>query len=246
MNGLKPPTSLQEQISILEQRGLVISDKEQAREKLSSFNYYTLTGYLHDFRKPDSENYIEGLTFEKIFQIIEFDRRFRNVLLYAIETIEHRLKTKIAFYHARAYGADAYLDATNFRDQGKHAKFLDFFRRAVNREPKPPFVKHHETKYGGIFPIWVGVELFTMGMLYHFYQNLPGIDQKAIARMYNTGPRQLESWIECVTYLRNMIAHYMRIYNFKTQKTPIRCNKNHEYKNTNHFVFDIVSHIPHP
>jgi len=37
-----------------------------------------------------------------------------------------------------------------------------------------------------------------------------------------------------------MIAHYMRIYNFKTQKTPIRCNKNHEYKDTNHFVFDIV------
>ena len=239
-NRLKPPTGFQQQIDILEKRGLVIADKNRALETLSGLNYYTFSGYLHDFRKPNSDDYIEGLTFEKIANVIEFDRRLRNVLMYALEVIEHRVKTKIAFNHAHNYGSDGYLDANNFRDGESHAQFLKLFHDSVFRSRNLPFVKHHKNNYGGVLPIWVAIELFTMGMLHHFYGNLPGIAQKEIAREFNTGPNQLKSWVECTTYLRNMIAHYMRIYNFKVQKTPTICKKNHKHVSPTYRVFDIV------
>lgn len=40
---------------------------------LSRINYYTVTGYLDDF-KSDAKKYQDGLSFEKIYNIIEFDR----------------------------------------------------------------------------------------------------------------------------------------------------------------------------
>lgn len=239
-NRLKPPMGFRQQIDTLEKRGLIISDKSLALETLSGFNYYTFSGYLHDFRKPASDNYIEGLTFEKVVNIIEFDQRFRNVLMYALEVIENRLKTKIAFNHAHSYGPDGYLDANNFRDVEKHARFLKRFHENVYQNRNLPFVKHHIMNYGGVLPIWVATELFTMGMLHHFYQNIPGTAQKEIAREFNTGPNQLKSWIECTTYLRNMIAHYMRLYNFKMQKTPVICNRNHKHVVATYRAFDIV------
>lgn len=79
-----------------------------------------------------------------------------------------------------------------------------------------------------------------MGMVYNFYNNIPTKNQKEIANEFNTGARQLLSWIENITYIRNLIAHYMRLYNFKLQKTPAKCRYNHEFKETSYRVFDDV------
>ena len=79
---LKPATTFEQQINLLESRGLVITDRERAKEVLSRYNYYKLSGDLFNFRKPGSDDYEDGLTFDRIMVIIEFDRRFRNVLMY--------------------------------------------------------------------------------------------------------------------------------------------------------------------
>ena len=60
----KTATTYKQQIERLEKRGLIISDKDRALDILSCLNYYTFTGYLHDF-KLDGNSYIEGTTFEK-------------------------------------------------------------------------------------------------------------------------------------------------------------------------------------
>ena len=49
-----------------------------------------------------------------------------------------------------------------------------------------------------------------------FYQNLPELIKKQLLES-TTWVETIGKLIECVIYLRNMIAHYMRIYNFKTQ-----------------------------
>lgn len=54
---LKPATTFEQQLDLLEDRGLVIADREKAMEVLSRFNYYTLSGYLFSFRKPGSDDY---------------------------------------------------------------------------------------------------------------------------------------------------------------------------------------------
>jgi len=238
---LKPATTFEQQINLLESRGLVITDRERAKEVLSRYNYYKLSGYLFNFRKPGSDDYEDGLTFDRIMGIIEFDRRFRNVLMYAIETVEHTLKTKISYHMAHSIGPDGYLQSSNFRDASKHKETIDRLKANVEKNKRLPLVRHHLQQYHGTMPIWVAIELFTLGMLEALFKNLPTQSQKAIAREFNTGAVQLASWIENVRYLRNMIAHYMRLYDFRLQKTPKPCKNHHAvFRKTTHRVFDIV------
>lgn len=111
----KPATTYEQQIQLLEKRSLIIADKEKALNILSCLNYYTLTGYLHDF-KLDEENYKKGTTFEKIYNILAFDRRLRNILMYDLEIIENTIKTKISYNFAHRFGPNAYLEANSFKD----------------------------------------------------------------------------------------------------------------------------------
>ncbi len=94
-----------------------------------------------------------------------------------------------------------------------------------------------------------------MGMIYNFYKNIaenknPNLKikknnkqsiKKQLAKKYNTSDDILESWIENILYVRNMLAHYTRIYNVKLQKTPAKCKINHKenYIVTNR-IFDVV------
>ena len=74
-------------------------------------------------------------------------------------------------------------------------------------------MKHHQDCYNGVFPIWVAVELFSFGMLSYFYADLVLADQKHFAsEYYKTVPKNLKSWLRCATDLRNICAHYGRLY----------------------------------
>lgn len=46
-------------------------------------------------------------------------------------------------------------------------------------------------------------------------------DKKAIAKSFGVGYTYLESWLESISYVRNICAHYGRLYNAKLSKTPI-------------------------
>ena len=46
-------------------------------------------------------------------------------------------------------------------------------------------------------------------------------DKKAVARSFGIGYTYLESWLEGISYVRNICAHYGRLYNAKLSKTPI-------------------------
>lgn len=46
-------------------------------------------------------------------------------------------------------------------------------------------------------------------------------DKKSIANFYGVVYTYLESWIEHITYVRNICAHYGRLYNVNLSKTPI-------------------------
>lgn len=228
MKELKKHTSLQEQVSTLAQRGLEIPDPQKASEMLSCINYYRLTGYLHDFKIPNTDNYCAGLSIEWLKRIYDFDRKLTRILMYALEDIEETLKTRLSYIVTSCFPDDPviYLKPTIYRAYTPYMRFLGHFYAAVENNKELPFVKHHRNCYGGRLPMWVAVDLFTMGNLHAVYDNLLPKYQKAIARLYQTGPVQLSSWIENLTYTRNHLAHYMRLYNFNFGRTPAQC-KNH-------------------
>lgn len=52
-------------------------------------------------------------------------------------------------------------------------------------------------------------------------RNAKAPDKKAVAKVFGVGYTYLESWLESVFYVRNICAHYGRLYNAKLSKTPI-------------------------
>ncbi len=82
----KPWRSFEQQLELLTDRGLIIKDKGQAAEYLSSVNYYRLSGYMLSFKTRDS--FHRGVTFDHIVSVYEFDRHLRNLLTGLLELIE--------------------------------------------------------------------------------------------------------------------------------------------------------------
>lgn len=197
-------------MALLKGRGCIVNNPEFCLEKLSLINYYRFTGYLLPFKEGD--NYIKGTIFEKIYYIYEFDRKLRNVILQALEVIEVSLRTKLSYFHSFKYGQLGYLDSNNFNKHHNSIIFQGNINTEIQRNKRILFVEHHIKKYNGEFPLWVLVELFSFGMLSYFYSDLHTSDQKEIAIQYNVNFKDLRSWLRCLTDLRNICAHFGRLY----------------------------------
>jgi abortive infection bacteriophage resistance protein len=234
---LKSPKTFEEQLSILQQNGLTVESTLDAINILIQVNYYRFSGYLLPFKNQHTKKY-DGASFGHIFKLCEFDRRLRFIILSIVEPVEILLKTKIAYYHGHKYGPGGYTTHANFLDNKNHTRFLNEFKKTLTKNSKALFVKHHNSKYGGEFPIWVATELFSLGMLSKFYSNMISTDKKHLARNFNTGPEHLESWLHCLADLRNRCAHYMRLYFYNFVVLP-RFPKNFNVQRTGR-LFDII------
>ena len=235
---VKQPTTIEEQITILEKRGCIVGNRDFTRKILNEINYYRLTAYFLPFKKSNNE-YVSNLPFEKVYNIYEFDRKLRGILFQVIEKIETMLRFQLAYHHAHKYGSLGYLDKSNFNVKHKHDSFNKKIKKMISVNKNQKFVKHHIDNYDSQFPIWVIIELFSMRDISTFYLDLYVRDQMVIANdIFHTTYECLSSWLHCFTLLRNYCAHYSRLYfNIFTAvpKTP----DNFAYKLSNR-IFDYI------
>lgn len=217
---IKSPTSFEEQLNKIKSRGCIVQDDSFALEVLERINYYRLTAYFLPF-KTNTDVYKPGTDFYIVYRIHEFDRELRNILLPIIEEIELKLRSQLSYYHSRRYGALGYLSQQNFNRKHQHDRFIQHIEKAKQENRRQLFVEHHIQKYGGKFPLWVIIELFTTGELSYFYSDMKMEDQKVLARtLFDATPKLVRSWLICLTILRNYCAHYSRLYYTFFPATP--------------------------
>lgn len=238
---LKLHKSVNEQIEHLKQRGVLIDDERKAEIFLSNVNYYRFSGYLYEFRKPGSSYYIAGTNLNRMIDLYRFDCKFTRLLMYIMEDVEETLKARFSYCLSSQFPSDPliYLDPAIYRDSSGLERFKSLFFKAKTEDSDLPFIKHHNEKYNGQLPIWVAVEIFTMGNIHKLYDNLRGKYQKTIAQTYNTGSMQLRSWIKNMTYTRNHLAHYMRVYGFNFGRVPMQCDNHPQFSQTG-MIFDQI------
>ena len=99
---VKPPTTYAEQVEILRGRGLIIPDTDEAVKILKQVNYYRLSAYMLSLKKKD--RFIAGATIGNVYNLYEFDRKLRNLLMSALETIEIAFRTHISYTLAHDMG----------------------------------------------------------------------------------------------------------------------------------------------
>ncbi|MBE5799955.1 MAG: Abi family protein [Clostridiales bacterium] len=241
---VKPARSYAEQAKrLLDVHNLSTENEDRARHILSTVNYYRLTTYgKHLRRQDDPERFIDGVTLDDLYDLYQFDMGLRHQILPVLEFFEVQLRAKISYHLAMTYGSVGYTNAANFRldrqSQGSHKSLMNKFRIEVDREDDLAFVRHHQTKYGGKFPIWAAVELFSFGMIAQLFDILTEEDQWAISKQYRLSPEELDALISAAVDVRNICAHYGRLYNQPMDDRVILLPKYAQYESD--YVFPIL------
>ena len=97
--------SLDEQIEILQSKGLIINNVDKTKEILFRENYFFISGYRHLFmRSFKDKKFIEGTTFEELYATFVFDRGIRNIMFKYILIIENNIKSIISYQMSKKYG----------------------------------------------------------------------------------------------------------------------------------------------
>jgi len=235
---LKHALTYQQQVERLRDvHKLDIPSETEAISILSRVNYYRLSAYGIGLKKTDNtEEFIDGISILTLYRLYCFDSKFRNILFHTTEHIEIQMRTQIANYLALKYGPECYINESLFegtvnRDGIKiFDTILDDFKKECARQEKLPFVHHHIDKYDGHFPIWVAVEVFTFGKLSSLFSIMKVEDKKAISKIYKTRPSHLKSWLLSLIEIRNLCAHYSRIYNMPLKQCPFLFREYSKYQ----------------
>jgi abortive infection bacteriophage resistance protein len=190
---LKPHLSYSDQIKLLKSRGLGISDEVTAAETLAHYGYYRLAGYSFPLRDVVvtpyvAANFKTGATLELVREIAEFDKALRLLMLNGIETVEIATRTAIAHRLGRldpqAHLNPKLLDGRFCNGStSRHQEWIVKYNKLV-ADSKEDFVVHHRTVYGGSMPIWVGIELWSFGMLSRFFEGMQQRDRAHIANQF--------------------------------------------------------------
>ena len=131
-----------------------------------------------------------------------------------LESIEISFRTYIAYTLAIKHGSTGYLNKQCFKKEKYFESFIKKLEDEKNNHKNKLFIKHHNEKYNGILPIWVAVEIMSFGTLSKLYSNMLPQDTAYIKReLCKVNPILVNSWLHSLTHLRNVCAHYGRIYN---------------------------------
>ena len=218
----QPPMTVEEQIENLKALKLTIDDEQIAADLLNDVSYFRIIKAFSLGLKPKNGNYYEGVSFDQIAGLYKFNCNFRQLLFTVIERIEVNLRCRLANYFSSKYGVLGYENPDNFSDSDYHNEFLEDIRHEISRNSRSPFVRNFQDNYvDGKIPMYALVELFSFGTLSKFFKNMKNEDKKAVAKTYGVGYTYFESWIESIAYVRNLCAHYGRLYNAKLAKTPM-------------------------
>ena len=240
-----------EQIELLKKRGLIINDEIFAKQKLKEENYYNLiNGYKEIFldKEREEEFYLPGTTFEDIYLLYTFDRDLKNILLKPIIMIENIMRSLVAYVFSSHHGSDNYLKYSNFEtlvdksSQNISAQKLERRAELIHKLisklqndiacsiSKKAYISHYVSRYGYI-PLWVLVNIMSLGRLSLFYSIMKQDERAEVAINWKIPESDLVQYIKFLSFYRNSCAHDERIFDYSTTPLSIPDTKYHDLLN---------------
>lgn len=213
---IKRATTIDEQVAILRNRGILISNEEKAKENLLDIGYFRLGFYCFPFEKDypykDNRNHIykEGTIFEDIVKLYYFDFDLRNLLMRYINRIEINFRTYLTYYVSNTYKesptwfADPVIVSSQYANTFEVKVYNDTFKAT------PIIKRHHQHHINDKFaPAWKTVEFMTFGSILKLYSNLRSdIVKSKIAKYYGiTSVNVFMNYMETIKVIRNTCAH---------------------------------------
>ncbi len=220
--------TLDNQIDLLRERGMIINDVDKAKEVLFDVGYFRMGFYWFPFEKtyPNKHNrtheFKEKTNFDDAVKLYYFDFNLRNLLLKPLSRIEIAFRTKVAYIVSNEYVNSP----TWFIDNAVvNRKQATSFEKKVNRqilEKIPLIALHHRHHINDKFaPAWKTLEFMTLGEVVHLFKSIK--DDKLKEKIANYfGIKKLvtfENYLDLIKNLRNTCAHGNVLYDFTPEKS---------------------------
>ncbi len=217
--------TLDEQIKILQDKGLVIPNEEYAKEILLRENYFFLNGYRHLFMESKSNRvFRSGTTFNELYSMFYFDRHIRNIIFKHLLIIENNIKSIMAYELSLRYGIreDQYLNPKNFVKDSDRKKQVNDLLKKLKRQIRINGGNHQATQHYienyGYIPLWIVVKILSFGIVGEFYSILKVEDQKEIAELFHVKYEHLLIWLPILANYRNLCAHEDVLFDHKAHR----------------------------
>jgi abortive infection bacteriophage resistance protein len=231
----KPYTGKDQQLALMQTRGLSIPRPDRAMDWLERVGYYRLSAYAYPFRVLEethgkifrADQYRDGATFQNVTDFYLFDKQIRLLLSDPIERIEIAVRNAIVDTLG-AYGPFDHRNPVSYKDVFTRCDDageipLECFMAGLDREfgrSKAEFAKHFRRRYSGFPPIWIAAEEWTWGNMTFMLQNLNTRNREAVASRFRLEQGTLVSWMSSLNELRNRCAHHSRNWNRPFTNNP--------------------------
>ena len=194
--------TIDEQLDLLESRGLDIPDRQKAYDFLYRNNYYRVSGYSLTLRSHDV--FSSSASFQNIIDIYEFDHEMRHILMKYIERIEVVFKSVYAHEFTKVHAPDDYLDSQYFTDSKKHSEIIKKAEEQKEKRHKhEAYLKHFIDDLQQNLTLWAYVDLLTISDISFIFKISEPSIKTAIAQSLNLkiskGVELLEHFMHLMT-----------------------------------------------
>ncbi|MDR0993188.1 MAG: Abi family protein [Verrucomicrobiota bacterium] len=222
----KFPKTLEEQVALLQSRGLWVADTQVACQKISEINYYRFCGYGLFFEEFDKgkrlDRFKRGTQFGDILSLCEWDTSLQQLLWKGLSWFEVALRSvlnyemsvehKDPFWYANE---QLFLKADVVDEFKKYCKAeKDAFLQNHNRG-KEVFLRSYWQKYDGdLLPCWILAEILSFGKWSRLLGRLKksqAIDR--VAKHFQMPSYYLPTLTHSLSTLRNRCAHHNQLWN---------------------------------
>lgn len=214
--------TLDEQITLLRDRGLLVLNEDVARELLLRESYFFITAYRSLFIQ--NGRYINGSTFEELYAVFNFDRNLRNIMFKNISITETNMKSIMSYVLSKKYGYNEkdYLNHKNFNQNAMKVRqvkdVLNKMKRQIRVNGNKHEATHHYINNYGYIPMWVLVKVLSYGIISELFNILKTEDQLLVAQNYDLDIETLSIYLSILSNFRNVCAHEDVLYTHKSSK----------------------------
>lgn len=217
---MKEAKTIDEQISLLKQRGMVISNSEKASEVLLDIGFYRFGFYTFPFEmsfpslEKRSHKLLNGTTFEDVIGLYYFDYDLRKILMNYLNRIEVNLRTYITYYCSIKHKNNNIWFAD---DKIVTRSYVASFDESVYKTiRKNPVIIRHHNKYPNdrYAPAWKTLEFMTLGNIIALFESIrDNAIKREVANHYGCTLEVFFNYINTIRVIRNACAHGACIYN---------------------------------
>lgn len=224
----KPYLSSEEICQKLISQGLQIDNQDIAKLVFEQCSYYRFKAYLVPFKELTAKKYKPNASFDKGYDLYNFDSELRTYLFKIIEKVEIGVRSALdQWITIQTDNPFWYLDSSLFNDNGKQIQTVTQIR-SMFVDSKEEFAEHYRGKYFNEFcpfyrdlpPAWVALELMTFGNVVNLMNSL---NENAIQtlKLNRFSKKKLKvekfktvcNWMEAIRQVRNACGHHNRLFN---------------------------------